>query len=644
MSAILSLLQSRLLRPVFIALGIALLVQVVVAVALTRGTVDALVTDLGKRLGDDTQRLSGELAQAGQEVSGSLSSLSTQTRERLSASLSERLKAEQGQLRESLEQSLKASANDLAQLLAAVAPRAMWDSDIPTLSEFARRAQRNPNVLFVIYDDAQGQHLTRYLNRENEVIKALLDKGQGERALDKVLDAAAHDPSVYLVEASISPNGVEIGKVRLGVSTASVETQLKALDSRFSALIASSGDLVAQSLAGAATGSTAVLTARLKSAQDAASSMSTGAQNTVEGAAHELRWRIGLALVLVGLGVLLVLAVVLGHRVVNRLRLLISALNDLAAGEGDLTRRVQIDSRDEVGEMAGAVNRFIDKLQPIVREAGEVAVRTGSEIRSLAERSRVAEAAADRQRNEVAGSLEALGQMAAEAQAESHAMQSALQQVGEIRQATQDSAAIARKVGGLIETLEERVQNGSEVIERLARQSEQIEVVLSVIHGIAEQTNLLALNAAIEAARAGESGRGFAVVADEVRALASKTQQSTGDIQAHIGALQKGAQEAVAAISQARARAAEGIDALRDSERLQQSVQQAVEGVHEAVRTAARAAEHQAEGAGAVRGRVDVIHAEARLAAEAVAATASSGRVLDGLAAQLKSSLGQFKA
>ena len=644
MSAILSLLQSRLLRPVFIALGIALLVQVVVAVALTRGTVDALVTDLGKRLGDDTQRLSGELAQAGQEVSGSLSSLSTQTRDRLSASLSERLKAEQGQLRESLEQSLKASANDLAQLLAAVAPRAMWDSDIPTLSEFARRAQRNPNVLFVIYDDAQGQHLTRYLNRENEVIKALLDKGQGERALDKVLDAAAHDPSVYLVEASISPNGVEIGKVRLGVSTASVETQLKALDSRFSALIASSGDLVAQSLAGAATGSTAVLTARLKSAQDAASSMSTGAQNTVEGAAHELRWRIGLALVLVGLGVLLVLAVVLGHRVVNRLRLLISALNDLAAGEGDLTRRVQIDSRDEVGEMAGAVNRFIDKLQPIVREAGEVAVRTGSEIRSLAERSRVAEAAADRQRNEVAGSLEALGQMAAEAQAESHAMQTALQQVGEIRQATQDSAAIARKVGGLIETLEERVQNGSEVIERLARQSEQIEVVLSVIHGIAEQTNLLALNAAIEAARAGESGRGFAVVADEVRALASKTQQSTGDIQAHIGALQKGAQEAVAAISQARARAAEGIDALRDSERLQQSVQQAVEGVHEAVRTAARAAEHQAEGAGAVRGRVDVIHAEARLAAEAVAATASSGRVLDGLAAQLKSSLGQFKA
>jgi hypothetical protein len=155
-SAILSLFRSRLLRPVFLALGIALLVQVLVAVALTRRTVSALEADLGRQLGADSTRLSDELNQAGQDLAGSLDKLSASTRQRLSAGLSSRLADEQKQVRAALEQSLKDSANDMAELLASVAPRAMWDSDIPALSEFARRAQRNPNVLFVIYDDATG--------------------------------------------------------------------------------------------------------------------------------------------------------------------------------------------------------------------------------------------------------------------------------------------------------------------------------------------------------------------------------------------------------------------------------------------------------------------------------------------------------
>ncbi|ROM77701.1 methyl-accepting chemotaxis protein [Pseudomonas brassicacearum] len=644
MSAVLSLLQSRLLRPVFVTLGIALLVQVLVAVALTRSTVTALEADLGARLGGDSQKLSGELEQAGREVTSSLDSLSANTRQRLTAGLSTRLKDEQAQLRTTLEKTLKDSANDMAQLLASVAPRAMWDNDVPTLSEFARRAQRNPNVLFVIYDDAAGEHLTRYLNRENPINKALLEKGKGERALDKVLDAAKNDPSVYYLEASINPNGVEIGKVLMGVSTASVEADLKALDQRFSALIASSDQLVGDSLKGAAADSAAAMRGRLESAQATATQMQTNTASTVQDAAGTLRWRIGMGLSLVGFGVLVLLAVVLGRRVVNRLKLLIAAMNDLAAGDGDLTKRVQISSKDEIGEMASAVNRFVDKLQPIVREAGDVAQRTGQEIGAMTLRNSGADAAAGMQRDEVAESLRALSQMADEAQSESHAMQAALQQVVEIRKATDENTRTSAKVGGLIEALAGQVDTGAKVIERLAQQSEQIEVVLTVIHGIAEQTNLLALNAAIEAARAGETGRGFAVVADEVRALASKTQSSTGDIQAHIVALQQGAREAVAAIGQAGRQASEGLLVLRDSARLQQSVQASVEQVHAAIGLATQAAAHQAQGAQAVRGRVETIHAQAEKAAQAVVETTASGKVLDSLAAQLKASLGQFRA
>ncbi len=150
----------------------------------------------------------------------------------------------------------------------------------------------------------------------------------------------------------------------------------------------------------------------------------------------------------------MLIAVVLGHRVVNRLKLLIAAMDDLAAGEGDLTKRVQISSKDEIGDMASAVNRFVDKSQPIVREAGDVAQRTGVEIGAMTLRNAGADAAAGLQRDEVAESLRALvanGRRSRRPKATP--CRPRCKQVVDIRQATDENSRTSAEVGSLIEAL-----------------------------------------------------------------------------------------------------------------------------------------------------------------------------------------------
>ncbi len=282
-------------------------------------------------------------------------------------------------------------------------------------------------------------------------------------------------------------------------------------------------------------------------------------------------------------------------------------------------------------------------LQPIVREAGDVAQRTGVEIGAMTLRNAGADAAAGLQRDEVAESLRALSQMADEAQAESHAMQAALQQVVDIRQATDENSRTSAEVGSLIEALAGQVQAGSQG-DRTAGSAKRAD--RSGVDGNPSvspskptcwrSTRPLRRHALV---RPGAVLRWWRTKC--VR-WPVKPRAPTGDIQAHIVALQQGAREAVETIGKAGRQASEGLLVLRESERLQQTVQASVEQVHAAIGLATRAAEHQAQGAHAVRGRVEVIHAQAERAAQAVVETTASGKVLDGLAAQLKASSGSF--
>lgn len=312
--------------------------------------------------------------------------------------------------------------------------------------------------------------------------------------------------------------------------------------------------------------------------------------------------------------------------------------------QGRFAARVDSRREDELGRLARAANTLRDFLADTVgrlKDNAQELEGASGQLRSIA--GDMARGTHDQfQRTDQVAT--AMHEMSATAQEVARHAAEAARAADDADHSAQAGEQVMQQTIDIIGVVNREIAGTAAVIRDLEHDSTRIGKVLEVIRGIAEQTNLLALNAAIEAARAGETGRGFAVVADEVRALASKTQSSTGDIQSHIAALQKGAKEAVATISQAGLKASEGLLVLRDNERRQQSVQAAVEQVHAAIGLATRAAEQQASGAQAVRGRVETIHAQAERSAEVVMQTTASSKVLDDLAAQLRASLGQFRA
>lgn len=286
-----------------------------------------------------------------------------------------------------------------------------------------------------------------------------------------------------------------------------------------------------------------------------------------ESVAHTL-WLIAL-----GALVLLLLAGVsalwVGGRISGRVQATALALKDIAEGEGDLTRRLQAGSGDEVGDVARGFNQFAEKIRELVQEV-QLSVRSLTESTDLMKGVvSLTHEEANRQRTETTQVAAAIHEMsAAVEEVAGSATQAASAAQEADREAVSGQQVVARTIEA-INRLAEDVNQAADVIESLGGNADQIGSVVNVIKDIADQTNLLALNAAIEAARAGETGRGFAVVADEVRTLASRTQDSTDEIQKMISSFQTGTREAVQVMQRGRERSLETVEhAARASESL----------------------------------------------------------------------------
>ncbi|WP_277374838.1 methyl-accepting chemotaxis protein [Pseudomonas sp. AA-38] len=366
-----------------------------------------------------------------------------------------------------------------------------------------------------------------------------------------------------------------------------------------------------------------------------------------EGAAaiatgQALSWQQGM---LIAVGVSLCLLLVLGFPflVTRPLHNLLHRIEQIADGDGDLRVRLDVLSKDELGQLSHAFNRFLDKLQPLIKEVGRVTDEVADSARSLAGLAAANDRLISSEHAAVDQVSTAATQMSAAVHEVARNAQNAADAARSAEQQSRDGAQVVGVTISSIRQLAQEVESASSSIQTLEQDAANIGAVLAVIKGIADQTNLLALNAAIEAARAGEQGRGFAVVADEVRALAARTQESTKDIQGMIERLQIGVQNAVKATHMGSERARQSVEQAAGVDQALSATGDSVQRINDMAAQIATACEEQSSVTEEIARNISDIRELSNEASQTAEQSTMASRHLSDLSYGLAQLVGRFR-
>lgn len=352
-----------------------------------------------------------------------------------------------------------------------------------------------------------------------------------------------------------------------------------------------------------------------------------------------------LNLVMIGIAIFVIGAVytIFLYLIRHRLADLAARFRDVTEGDGDLTRRVPLKGNDGIDKLGHYFNNLLQKLHETISQVVATANQVTSASFNAAKSTQKTSSNIMQQGAETDQVAHAMSQMTATVL---NVADNANNAAAAAQQAQSESLEGKRTVEGTINAinaLADEVTQANVVIKQLQSDSENIGTVLDVIRAIAEQTNLLALNAAIEAARAGEQGRGFAVVADEVRTLASRTQQSTEEIQKMIQKLQEGANNAASVMESGHSRAQESVDQASKAGSALDKITQAVISISEMNSTIASAANEQQHVVSDMDQKLSAISQSANSTANTTQQTMHEMNELSEMAEDLQKLLSQFK-
>ena len=279
--------------------------------------------------------------------------------------------------------------------------------------------------------------------------------------------------------------------------------------------------------------------------------------------------------------------------VIKPLDVLVARISNLTNGDGDLTKRIDIKSKDEFGELAAHVNSFIENVQIIIKEVKDATNEVASGNNELAATMEELSTTFDSQAKQISDMVLSMDTVRDISNETSQALDTNMDILEGAAVKTQSGADQLNGVQQDMMTIKNETVSLEAVISELADSSNQIGEILSVINDIANQTNLLALNAAIEAARAGEAGRGFAVVADEVRKLAERTQHATGKIESIIGSLQQKSNLASVEMTKSVESVQAGVDNIGETNEGFKSAVESVMDLHREMKTVAESVSNQ---------------------------------------------------
>ncbi|AOV18755.1 hypothetical protein BJI67_16065 (plasmid) [Acidihalobacter aeolianus] len=492
-----------------------------------------------------------------------------------------------------------------------------------------------------IRDNVLNMNLTTIGGVEPDVAKQLMGeslKGKFSKAASQHLVHAQSDYEEAVAMSRVDPR---------------IATQLNAMGQLWEENRAEYEDIVKKLKSFQFAGAMSVLVTRAyplsEKIDDQLSQLNSMAQQDVSKAsrrvAHDMRLSNIVSLSLLALALIvgsaLVTTAVMSMR--TRLRSTVETMEDIAQGEGDLTRRMASQGRDELDHLADAFNKFVARIQNVVSQVAGSTAQLAAAAEELSATSEETGRHVINQQSETDQVATAINEMSATVQEVARNASDASRAAQEADHATKEGRQVVEHSIGSIQQVAGEVEQAAEVIRTVERDSVEIGRVLEVINGISEQTNLLALNAAIEAARAGEQGRGFAVVADEVRTLAKRTQDSTEEIRAMIERLQGGSKQAVAAMDSGHKRAQASVDQAQAAGVSLNTIAQAVTKINDMNALIASAAEEQSSVAEEINRNVTNISQGTQQTAAGAQQTTTASEDLARLSAELQTLVNQFR-